>query len=92
MGSGHETRHKADITLQYSVFQVISLAEEGYLQGRLKEVVPGVLRGYSHSESSVRKASVFCLVAVYSVVGEKLREHLNKLSSSQVRGQRLVST
>ena len=55
------------------------------MQGRLKEVVPGVLRGYSHSESSVRKASVFCLVAVYSVVGEKLREHLNKLSSSQVR-------
>ena len=65
---------------------MISLAEEEYLQGRLKEVVPGVLRGYSHSESSVRKASVFCLVAIYSVVGEKLREHLNKLSSSQVRG------
>jgi len=67
--------------------KVISLAEEEYLQGKLKEVIPGVIRGYSHSESSVRKASVFCLVAIHSVVGDKLRDHLTKLSSSQVRGQ-----
>ena len=35
-------------------------------------------------ESSVRKASVFCLVEMHCVVGEKLRPHLSKLSSSQV--------
>jgi len=64
---------------------VISLAEEEYLQGKLKEVIPGVIRGYSHSESSVRKASVFCLVAIHSVVGDKLRDrpHQTQLLSGQ---------
>ena len=42
------------------------------------------MRGYSHQESTVRKASVFCLVAVHSVVGSELKDHLTKLSSSQV--------
>lgn len=51
---------------------------------KLGDVVPGVIRGYSHSESSVRKASVFCLVAIHAVVGDSIREHLQKLSSSQV--------
>lgn len=55
-----------------------------YLKSKLGDVVPGVIRGYSHSESSVRKASVFCLVAIHAVVGDAMREHLNKLSSSQV--------
>jgi len=81
----YSTGKPSGTTLFFS--QVISLAEEEYLQGKLKEVIPGVIRGYSHSESSVRKASVFCLVAIHSVVGDKLRDHLTKLSSSQVRGQ-----
>ncbi len=55
------------------------------MESKLNDLVPGILRGYSHSESSVRKASVFCLVAIHSVVGEKVRDHLSKLSSSQVR-------
>lgn len=55
-----------------------------YLTAKLSDVVPGVIRGYSHSESSVRKASVFCLVAIHTVVGDAIREHLQKLSSSQV--------
>jgi len=43
-----------------------------------------VLQGYDNSESSVRKAAVFCLVAVYLVVGEELRPHLAPLSTSKV--------
>lgn len=65
--------------------KVISLAEAGYLENKLHDTVPGVIRGYCHSESSVRKASVFCLVAMHSVVGERLREHLTKLTSSQTK-------
>lgn len=62
----------------------MSQVDADYLELKLSDVVPGVIRGYSHSESSVRKASVFCLVALHAVVGEKIREHLAKLSSSQV--------
>lgn len=43
-----------------------------------------VLQGYDNSESRVRKASVFCLVAIYLVVGEELRPYLSELSGSKV--------
>lgn len=41
-------------------------------------------QGYDNSESSVRKACVFCLVALYSVIGEELKPHLSQLSGSKV--------
>jgi len=44
-----------------------------------------IVQGYDNSESSVRKAAVFCLVAVYLVVGEELRPHLAPLSTSKVQ-------
>ncbi len=42
------------------------------------------LQGYDNTESSVRKASVFCLVAIYSVIGEDLKPHLAQLTGSKV--------
>ena len=42
-------------------------------------------KGYDNTESSVRKASVFCLVEVYLLVGEELRPYLSSLTSSKVR-------
>lgn len=42
------------------------------------------LQGYDNTESSVRKASVFCLVAIYSVIGEELKPHLAQLTGSKV--------
>lgn len=65
--------------------KVAGLVDTECLRMRLGAVVPGVIRGYSHSESSVRKASVFCLVAIHAVVGDAIREHLQKLSSSQTK-------
>uniref|UniRef100_A0A8C5E8V1 TOG domain-containing protein n=1 Tax=Gouania willdenowi TaxID=441366 RepID=A0A8C5E8V1_GOUWI len=50
----------------------------------LPEIVPGLVQGYDNSESSVRKACVFCLVAIYAVIGEDLKPHLSQLSSSKV--------
>jgi len=64
--------------------------DEDYMRSKLSELVPAITRGYCHSESSVRKASVFCLVAVYRIVGEDMKDHLPKLSSSQVRVCRCV--
>lgn len=43
------------------------------------------LQGYDNTESSVRKASVFCLVAIYSVIGEELKPHLAQLTGSKVQ-------
>ncbi|XP_065804514.1 CLIP-associating protein 2 isoform X33 [Labrus bergylta] len=51
----------------------------------LPEIVPGLIQGYDNSESSVRKACVFCLVAIYAVIGEDLKPHLNQLSSSKLK-------
>ncbi|XP_047211071.1 CLIP-associating protein 1-A-like isoform X6 [Girardinichthys multiradiatus] len=51
----------------------------------LPDLVPGLLQGYDNTESSVRKASVFCLVAVYSVIGEELKPYLSQLTGSKIK-------
>ncbi|XP_059899288.1 CLIP-associating protein 2 isoform X17 [Gadus macrocephalus] len=51
----------------------------------LPEIVPGLILGYDNSESSVRKSCVFCLVAIYAVIGEELKPHLSQLSSSKLK-------
>uniref|UniRef100_A0A4W6D3K0 Cytoplasmic linker associated protein 2 n=1 Tax=Lates calcarifer TaxID=8187 RepID=A0A4W6D3K0_LATCA len=51
----------------------------------LPEIVPGLIQGYDNSESSVRKACVFCLVAIHAVIGEDLKPHLSQLSSSKLK-------
>ncbi|XDV34913.1 hypothetical protein PO909_004995 [Leuciscus waleckii] len=60
------------------------LPKEGLVQ-MLPEIVPGLIQGYDNSESSVRKACVFCLVAVYAVIGEDLKPHLSQLSGSKLK-------
>ncbi|XP_058468697.1 CLIP-associating protein 1-B-like isoform X11 [Solea solea] len=51
----------------------------------LPDVIPGLLQGYDNTESSVRKASVFCLVAIYSVMGEELKPYLAQLTGSKMK-------
>ncbi|XP_062236270.1 CLIP-associating protein 1-B-like [Platichthys flesus] len=51
----------------------------------LPDIIPGLLQGYDNTESSVRKASVFCLVAVYSVIGEELKPYLAQLTGSKMK-------
>uniref|UniRef100_A0A7N6BS30 TOG domain-containing protein n=1 Tax=Anabas testudineus TaxID=64144 RepID=A0A7N6BS30_ANATE len=51
----------------------------------LPEIVPGLIQGYDNSESSVRKACVFCLVAIHAVIGDDLKPHLSQLSSSKLK-------
>ncbi|KAF5908628.1 CLIP-associating protein 2 isoform X12, partial [Clarias magur] len=58
------------------------LPKEGLLQ-MLPEIVPGLIQGYDNSESSVRKACVFCLVAIYAIIGEDLKPYLSQLSGSK---------
>ncbi|XP_034455437.1 CLIP-associating protein 2 isoform X34 [Hippoglossus hippoglossus] len=72
----------AAIKMQTKVVERIP--REG-LMSLLPEIVPGLIQGYDNSESSVRKACVFCLVSVYAVIGEDLKPHLNQLSSSKLK-------
>ncbi|XP_032094016.1 CLIP-associating protein 2 isoform X3 [Thamnophis elegans] len=51
----------------------------------LPEIVPGLIQGYDNSESSVRKACVFCLVAIHAVIGDELKPHLNQLTGSKMK-------
>ncbi|XP_034466552.1 CLIP-associating protein 1-like isoform X15 [Hippoglossus hippoglossus] len=51
----------------------------------LPDIIPGLLQGYDNTESSVRKASVFCLVSIYSVIGEELKPYLAQLTGSKMK-------
>ncbi|XP_053522510.1 CLIP-associating protein 1 isoform X6 [Artibeus jamaicensis] len=72
----------AAIKMQTRVVERIS--RESLLQ-LLVDIIPGLLQGYDNTESSVRKASVFCLVAIYSVIGEELKPHLAQLTGSKMK-------
>ncbi|KAM8840929.1 CLIP-associating protein 2 isoform 5-T5 [Spinachia spinachia] len=65
--------------------KVVERVPREVLMSLLPEIVPGLIQGYDNSESSVRKACVFCLVAIYAVIGEDLKPHLNQLSSSKLK-------
>ncbi|XP_022240426.1 CLIP-associating protein 1-B-like isoform X2 [Limulus polyphemus] len=51
----------------------------------LPEMMPSLIRAYDNTESSVRKAAVFCMVAIYNQVGENLTPHLTSLSGSKMK-------
>ncbi|XP_067372724.1 CLIP-associating protein 1a isoform X32 [Channa argus] len=72
----------AAIKMQTKVIERI--AKDSLLQ-LLPDIIPGLLQGYDNTESSVRKASVFCLVAIYSVIGEDLKPHLAQLTGSKMK-------
>ncbi|XP_029701192.1 CLIP-associating protein 2 isoform X31 [Takifugu rubripes] len=65
--------------------KVVERVPRDSLINLLPEIVPGLIQGYDNSESSVRKACVFCLVAIYTVIGEDLKPHLSQLSSSKLK-------
>ncbi|XP_018092997.1 CLIP-associating protein 1-B isoform X17 [Xenopus laevis] len=72
----------AAIKMQTKVIERISKES---LHQILPDIIPGLLQGYDNTESSVRKASVFCLVAVYSVIGEELKPYLAQLTGSKMK-------
>ncbi|XP_067686715.1 CLIP-associating protein 1-like isoform X18 [Haliotis asinina] len=65
--------------------KVVERLDKEILERMLADVVPGLLRGYDAQESMVRKASVFCLVAIHLGVGEVLRPYLQELSGSKMK-------
>ncbi|KAG9470336.1 hypothetical protein GDO78_018084 [Eleutherodactylus coqui] len=72
----------AAIKMQTKVIERISKES---LHQILQDIIPGLLQGYDNTESSVRKSSVFCLVAIYSVIGEELKPYLAQLTGSKMK-------
>ncbi|XP_053875453.1 CLIP-associating protein 2 isoform X26 [Malaclemys terrapin pileata] len=65
--------------------KVIERVSKETLAQLLPEIVPGLIQGYDNSESSVRKACVFCLVAIHAVIGDELKPHLSQLTGSKMK-------
>ncbi|XP_049622338.1 CLIP-associating protein 2 isoform X4 [Suncus etruscus] len=65
--------------------KVIERVSKETLNVLLPEIMPGLIQGYDNSESSVRKACVFCLVAVHAVIGDELKPHLSPLTGSKMK-------
>ncbi|XP_039192872.1 CLIP-associating protein 2 isoform X19 [Crotalus tigris] len=65
--------------------KVIERVPKEILAQLLPEIVPGLIQGYDNSESSVRKACVFCLVAIHAVIGDELKPHLSQLTGSKMK-------
>ncbi|XP_064409179.1 CLIP-associating protein 2 isoform X3 [Latimeria chalumnae] len=72
----------AAIKMQTKVIDRVPKETLGQL---LPEIVPGLIQGYDNSESSVRKACVFCLVAIHAVIGDDLKPHLSPLTGSKMK-------
>ncbi|XP_068940577.1 CLIP-associating protein 2 isoform X22 [Petaurus breviceps papuanus] len=72
----------AAIKMQTKVIERVSKESLAQL---LLEIVPGLIQGYDNSESSVRKACVFCLVAIHAVIGDELKPHLSQLTGSKMK-------
>ena len=68
---------------------IVSRAAAGYgrqLKIELKLIHATFLfQAYDNVESSVRKASVFCMVALHQLVGDQMQPHLSSLNGSKLK-------
>uniref|UniRef100_UPI00358DDF13 CLIP-associating protein 1-like isoform X10 n=1 Tax=Myxine glutinosa TaxID=7769 RepID=UPI00358DDF13 len=65
--------------------RVVERLSPPILHTLLPSIIPGLLQGYDNAESSVRKACVFCLVAIHSAIGDELNPFLAHLSGSKIK-------
>ncbi len=43
------------------------------------------IQAYDNQESAVRKAAVFCMVAVHGVIGDAMKPYLSTLNGSKMK-------
>ncbi|KAF0296311.1 CLIP-associating protein 2 [Amphibalanus amphitrite] len=52
----------------------------------LPEIMPSLLKAYDNTESSVRKAAVFCMVTIHTLCGEEaMQPHLATLNATKLK-------
>jgi len=55
------------------------------LLAMLPQILPPLFTAFKNADADVRKAVVFCVVDMYTVIGEQLTPHLAVLSTSQLK-------
>ncbi|XP_071512318.1 CLIP-associating protein 1 isoform X9 [Panulirus ornatus] len=66
--------------------KLVEAHQPSIVAAALPEIMPGLIKAYDNKESCVRKASVFCMVALHNAVGEEaMRPHLESLTGSKLK-------
>ncbi|XP_037787211.1 CLIP-associating protein 2-like isoform X13 [Penaeus monodon] len=66
--------------------KLVEAHQPSIVAAALPEIMPGLIKAYDNKESCVRKASVFCMVALHNAVGEDaMRPHLESLTGSKLK-------
>nr|KAI8728154.1 CLIP-associating protein 1-like isoform X5 [Biomphalaria glabrata] len=65
--------------------KVVEKMPKDVLEASLPHLIPGLFKNFEHKESPVRKASCFCLVAIYLRVEEAMRPFMETLNSHRMK-------
>ncbi|XP_059140832.1 CLIP-associating protein 2-like isoform X18 [Physella acuta] len=65
--------------------KVVEKMPKDVLEASLPNLIPGLFKNFEHKESPVRKASCFCLVAIYLRVEEAMRPFMETLNSHRMK-------
>ncbi|BFZ22652.1 hypothetical protein BsWGS_25691 [Bradybaena similaris] len=65
--------------------KVVEKMPKELLEMSLPNLIPGLFKNFEHKESPVRKASCFCLVAIYLRVEEAMRPYMETLNSHRMK-------
>ncbi|CAL1546836.1 unnamed protein product [Lymnaea stagnalis] len=65
--------------------KVVERMPKDLLEASLPHLIPGLFKNFEHKESPVRKASCFCLVAIYLRVEEAMRPFMETLNSHRMK-------
>ncbi|THD25638.1 CLIP-associating protein 1 [Fasciola hepatica] len=65
--------------------QVVRNAPEPLVSQVVDTIIPGLIVACNHEDSAMRKASIFCLVAIASKLGDVIWDHLTEMHVSKKR-------
>lgn len=66
--------------------KLVEAHQPSIVAAALPEIMPGLIKAYDNKDSCVRKASVFCMVALHNAVGEEaMQPHLDGLTGSKLK-------
>ncbi|KAF8778910.1 CLIP-associating protein 1 like protein [Argiope bruennichi] len=81
--------HDGDMPINQAAIKMLTKAVEHHpkqiIENMLPEMMPKLIEAYDNIESAVRKAAVFCMVAIHCKVGEKMQPHLAGLNSCKMK-------
>ncbi|CAG2101182.1 unnamed protein product [Medioppia subpectinata] len=65
--------------------KLIELQPKHIVMDLLPQMMPALLQAYDNPESAVRKAAVFCMVSIHSVVADAINPYLSSLNGSKMK-------